>query len=109
MVISYCNAQAQPNYIIHPICSHISNKALAIFFTGDGGRREQGESPRDENKLMSPEYVAKWILKGIKKKKCNKILTWEGRFTALFQRIIPHTVDRAYYNALSKRKNSPLK
>jgi short-subunit dehydrogenase len=74
---------------------------------GDG--REQGESPRDEDKLMSPEYVAKWILKGIKKKKRNKILTWEGRFTALFQRIIPHTVDRAYYNAFSREKNSPLK
>jgi len=74
---------------------------------GDG--KEQGESPKDENKLMSPEYVAKWILKGIKKKKRNKILTWEGRFTALFQRIIPHTVDRAYYNALYREKNSPLK
>jgi short-subunit dehydrogenase len=71
--------------------------------------KEQGESPLDENKLMSPVYVAKWILKGIVKNKRNKILTWEGRLTALFQRIIPHTVDRAYYNALSKEKNSPFK
>lgn len=70
---------------------------------------EQGESPMNENKLMSPDYVAKWILKGIIKKKRNKILTWEGRLTALFQRIIPHSVDRAYYNALSREKNSPLK
>jgi short-subunit dehydrogenase len=70
---------------------------------------EQGESPRDETKLMTPEYVAKWILKGIKKKKRNKILTWEGRFTALFQRIIPNTVDRAYYKELAKEPNSPLK
>lgn len=74
---------------------------------GDG--KEQGESPRDENKLMSPEYVAKWILKGIRKRKRNKILTWAGRFTALFQRIIPTVVDRVYYHSLSKEKNSPLK
>ena len=31
--------------------------------TADG--TEQGESPREEEKLMSPEYVAKWVLKGI--------------------------------------------
>jgi short-subunit dehydrogenase len=71
--------------------------------------KEQMESPLDEKKLMSAEYVAKWILKGIRKRKRNKILTWEGRFTALFQRIIPHTVDYAYYKSLSREKNSHFK
>jgi short-subunit dehydrogenase len=70
---------------------------------------EQGESPRNERKLMSPEYVAKWVLKGIRKKKRNKLLTWEGRLTALFQRIIPTVVDRAYYYEMSKEPKSPLK
>jgi short-subunit dehydrogenase len=70
---------------------------------------EQRESQMDEQKLMSPEYVAKWILKGVLKNKRNKILTLEGRLTALFQRIIPHTVDKIYYNSLSREKNSPLK
>jgi short-subunit dehydrogenase len=63
---------------------------------------EQGESPREEEKLMSPEYVAKWILKGIRKKKRNKLLTWSGRLTALFQRIIPAFVDWAYYIEMSR-------
>jgi short-subunit dehydrogenase len=71
--------------------------------------REQMESPMDESKLMSAEYVAKWVLKGIRRKKRNKILTWEGRITALFQRIIPHTIDGAYYKSLSREKNSPFK
>jgi short-subunit dehydrogenase len=71
--------------------------------------KEQMESPLDEKKLMTAEYVAKWILKGIRKKKRNKILTWEGRLTALFQRIIPHTVDYAFYKSLSREKNSPFK
>lgn len=70
---------------------------------------EQGVSPRREEKLMTPEYVAKWILKGIKKKKRNKILTWIGRFTALFQRIIPDLVDKAYYTEMSREPDSPLK
>jgi short-subunit dehydrogenase len=74
--------------------------------TADGS--EQGTSPREEGKLMSPEYVAKWVLKGIRKKKRNKILTWEGRLTALFQRIIPTVVDWAYYIEMSKEPDSPV-
>lgn len=70
---------------------------------------EQGESPRDERKLMSPGYVAKWVLKGIRKKKRNKLLTWDGRFTALFQRIVPEFVDWVYYHEMSKESKSPIK
>jgi short-subunit dehydrogenase len=70
---------------------------------------EQGESPRDEHKLMPPQYVAKWVLKGIRKKKRNKLLTWDGRLTALFQRIVPGFVDWAYYIEMSREPKSPLK
>jgi type IV secretory pathway VirJ component len=38
MVIFYCNAQAQSNYIIHPECRDTTNNPIVIFFTGDGGR-----------------------------------------------------------------------
>lgn len=75
--------------------------------TADG--TEQGTSPREEGKLMSPEYVAKWVLKGIRKKKRNKILTWEGRLTALFQRIVPTIVDWALYIEMSKEPDSPVR
>ena len=74
--------------------------------TGDGSA--QGESPRKEEKMMSPEYVARWILKGIVKKKRNKLMTWDGRLTALFQRITPAMVDNAYYRAMLKEPGSPL-
>jgi len=70
---------------------------------------EQGTSPREEENMMTPEHVARWVLKGIKKKKRNKILTWEGRFTALLQRIIPDVVDYAYYLEMKKEPESPLK
>jgi len=83
--------------------TEIRKHALTAF--GD----EQGESPLDERRLMSSEYVARWVLKGIRKKKRNKILTWEGRLTALFQRIIPAFVDWAYYYEMSKEPKSPIK
>jgi NADP-dependent 3-hydroxy acid dehydrogenase YdfG len=70
---------------------------------------EQGETPREEEKMMKPEYVAKWILKGIRKRKRTKLLTWEGRLTALFQRIIPWIVDYTYYNIMLNEPGSPLR
>jgi short-subunit dehydrogenase len=70
---------------------------------------EQGESPRDEHKLMPPDHVAKWVLKGIRKKKRNKLLTLEGKLTALFQRIVPTFVDWAYYYEMSREPESPIK
>ncbi|HNT93544.1 MAG: SDR family oxidoreductase [Bacteroidales bacterium] len=70
---------------------------------------EQGNSPRPEKKLMSAEHVARWILKGIRKKKRNKIMTWAGRFTALLQRVVPALVDYAYYLEMKREPNSPLK
>ncbi len=68
----------------------------------------QGFTPRDENKMMMPEEVAKELIRAIRKKKRNKILTIEGQLTALFQRIIPHTVDRVAYNKMAKEPESPL-
>jgi short-subunit dehydrogenase len=70
---------------------------------------EQGESPRNEEKLKSPEYVARWILKGIRKKKRNKLLTWDGRLTALFQRIIPEVVDWGTIMQCRANLKSPIK
>ena len=74
--------------------------------TADG--TEQGHSPRNEQNLVSPEFVAGWILKGIRKRKRNKLLTWDGRLTALLQRIIPDVVDWGYYRAMSREPESPL-
>ena len=91
--------------IIAPGFTKTDIRLHALMANGE----EQGESPRDEHKLMSPEYVAKWVIKGIRKKKRNKLLTWEGRLTALFQRIVPEFVDWAYYHEMSKEPKSPVK
>jgi len=90
--------------IIAPGFTHTNIRMTAL--AGDGS--PQGESPRKEERMMTPEHVARWILKGIVKKKRNKIMTWVGRYTAFFQRIIPDVVDKAYYNAMLKEPGSPL-
>jgi len=102
---------------IEHLKNHLHVMIIAPGFTATNIRKhalladgkEQMESPLEENKLMTAEYVARWVLKGIRKRKRNKILTWEGRLTALFQRIIPHTVDSVYYKSLLHEKNSLFK
>lgn len=91
--------------IIAPGFTTTNIRRRALLANGE----EQGESPRDEHKLMPPEYVAKWVIKGIKRKKRNKLLTWEARLTALFQRIVPDLVDWAYYYEMSREPKSPVK
>ncbi len=91
--------------IIAPGFTTTEIRKHALTANGD----EQGESPRNEMKLMPAEYVAKWVLKGIRKKKRNKLLTTVGKLTALFQRIVPAFVDWAYYYEMSREPESPLK
>jgi short-subunit dehydrogenase len=68
----------------------------------------QGYTPRDEEKHMMPEQVAKAVIKALKKKKRNKIMTLEGQLLALFQRIIPTLCDRVAYRRLSREQDSPF-
>mgnify|MGYP006299748349 CR=1 FL=1 len=69
----------------------------------------QGESPRKENKMMTPEEVANAIYKGIKYKRRNIILTTEGKLSILVQRILPKYLDKVFYNRMASENNSPFK
>jgi type IV secretory pathway VirJ component len=47
LIIFYCNAQGQSNYIIEPKCTKTSDKPLVVFFTGDSGRSSFDERLTD--------------------------------------------------------------
>lgn len=83
--------------------SNIRNVAL----TADGTR--QGETPRDEDKMMSAEEVARRMLVGIRKEKTQIILTPIGKITVLLNKFFPRLVDRLEYDYMKKEPGSPLK
>lgn len=83
--------------------SNIRNTALAK----DGTM--QGESPRDEAKMMQPEEVAEALIKAIEKKKRTLLLTSQGKLTNFMNKFFPGWLDKKVYNVLSKEDNSPLK
>jgi len=82
--------------------SNIRNTALA----GDG--TAQGESPRDEAKMMQPEEVAEALIRAIEKRKRSLVLTSQGRLTAWINKFFPGFVDRQVYKHLAKEPDSPL-
>jgi short-subunit dehydrogenase len=82
--------------------SNIRNAALAKDGTA------QGESPRDEQKMMSSEEVAGHILRAVEKRKKYLILTTQGKLTVFLNKWLPGWMDKMVYNAMAKEPNSPL-
>lgn len=75
--------------------------------TADGS--QQGETPRNEAKMMTPEQVARIVEKGIRRRKRLCLMEWEGRGTHLLKKFCPGLVDRLFYAVMAKEPDSPLK
>lgn len=82
--------------------SNIRNTALVADGT------QQGETPREEDKMMPASTVAVHILKAIDKRKRTLVLTLQGKTTVLASKIIPGTSDKLVFNHMSKEPNSPF-
>jgi dehydrogenase/reductase SDR family member 7B len=83
--------------------SNIRNNAL----TGNGV--PQGESPREEQKMMSAEAVADAILKATLSRKRDLVLTSQGKLAVFLNKWIPGVMDGIVYKHMAKEKDSPFK
>ncbi len=76
--------------------------------TTDGS--QQGETPRDESKMMSSEECALHIVNAVRKRKRELILTFtEGKLTVFLGKLFPSLLDKLTYNHMAKEPNSPFK
>ncbi len=82
--------------------SNIRNTALSA----DGSA--QGETPRDEGKMMTAEEVANYIVNGVAKRKRTLVLTTEGKMAVFLGKLFPKFVEKKVYEAMAKEPNSPL-
>ncbi|MFM7628942.1 MAG: SDR family oxidoreductase [Algoriphagus sp.] len=82
--------------------SNIRNIAL----TADG--KSQGESPRDESKMMTSAEVANYILKATSKRKRDLVLTTQGKLAVFLNKWIPGILDGIVYKQMAKEKDSPF-
>jgi short-subunit dehydrogenase len=74
--------------------------------TADGSR--QKESPRDEGKMVSSDYVAEKIYNAILKRKRSLVLGFEGKISIFIRRICPALHDKIVFNFMAKEKNSAI-
>jgi dehydrogenase/reductase SDR family member 7B len=82
--------------------SNIRNSALAA------NGQAQGESPRDEAQMMSAEEVAAHILKAIRQRKRDLVMTTQGKLTVFLNKWLPGLTDRLVLNHFKKEKDSPV-
>lgn len=82
--------------------SNIRNTALAA----DGS--QQGESPRDEGKMMQPKEVAFALMRAIEGRKRTLTLTTQGKLLVFLNKFIPGQVDRLVFNQMAKEPDSPF-
>lgn len=83
--------------------SNIRKKAL----TKDGSA--QGESPRDEEKMMTAEECAQHIYNAVTKRKNFLILTAQGKAAVWINKLFPKLADKLVYKTMAKEHESSLK
>jgi len=90
--------------IVYPgfTASNIRNTSLGA----DGS--PQGESPRNEDKMMSSEAVAKYIYNAVMKRKKKIILTGQGKLIFQINKFVPSMLDNMIYKGLAKEPDSPF-
>ncbi|MDR2285974.1 MAG: SDR family oxidoreductase [Prevotellaceae bacterium] len=84
------------------VATNIRNTALVA----DGSA--QGESPREEEKMMTPEELAAKIVKGIEERKRRLTTSYEGKLTPLIKLLCPSLLDKLYFDHMKKEPNPPI-
>lgn len=74
--------------------------------TKDGS--PQGETPRNEQKMMSAETCAKYIYKAVRKRKKILVLTTVGVLTVWLNKFFPVLMDKIVYREMAKEPNAPI-
>lgn len=90
--------------IAHPwfVESEIRRNALQA----DGTK--QGETPRNEEKMMTAEETALIILKGIRKRKRVIVMTLLGKFGWFSEKLLPRWTYKKLYKEMAKEPGTPL-
>lgn len=82
--------------------SNIRNTAL----TGDG--TVQGESPREEQKMMQPEEVAAKIFDAVDARKNYLVMTANGKLIVWINKFFSKWADKLIFKHMSKEPDSPF-
>lgn len=83
-----------------------SNVRFAAL-TADGS--QQGETPRNEAKMMTAAEVGRIIARDVLRRKRLCLMEAEGRATHFVKKFAPAFLDRMFYMVMAREPDSPLK
>lgn len=69
----------------------------------------QGESPRDEDKMMTAEECARHIYNATVSRKRTLVLTRQGKLAVFLNKWLPGLADKMVYNVMAKESNAPVR
>jgi len=69
----------------------------------------QGESPRDERKMMTSSEVARHIFDAVTQRRRSMVLTTNGKLTVLLNKFFPSFVDKLVFNHMAAEPGSPFR
>ena len=76
----------------------------------NGAGKQQGESPRNEDKMMTADECAVHIFNAVQKRKRELVLTFvEGKLTVFLSKFFPRFVEKMSYRIFAKEPDSPFK
>lgn len=82
--------------------SNIRKRALSKDGTA------QGDSPRNEGKMMSAEECARHIYRATVNRKKILVLTTQGKLAVFLNKWFPGMMDKIVFNEMTKEANSPV-
>ncbi len=88
-------------------CPGFTSSNIRFTALGKDGS-QQGETPLNEDKLMTSEEVAKHIYHAVLKRKRDIVLTGLGRTTVFMNKFFPSFMDKKVYDHFAKEPDSPL-
>lgn len=68
----------------------------------------QGETPRDEARMMQPDEVARIVLDAMAKKRLYVVMTLQGKLAVWLNKRFPRLADILTYRAIAKEPDSPF-
>lgn len=117
----YCASKFAMHGLLNTLRVEYKNQGLHVLiccpgFTASNIRKTalnaagetQGESPRDEQKMMQPQEVAQALFKAWQKRKRFLVLTAQGKLTWWLSRFFPAFVDAQVLKHFQKESESPV-
>jgi short-subunit dehydrogenase len=93
-------------HVMLVIPGFVSTNIRRTALVADGSA--QGESPRDEAKMMTSEELARRIARALQKRKRQLVTSYEGKLTPLLKIVSPALLDRLFYNHMKREPDAPL-